>query len=81
MKNLLTLLAVTAVVTGCRSFTATLANGTSIHSSSFACKLTVGNVEISTNGTARLNNYNLDQVAGTEAVIKAAVAGAVQGAK
>jgi hypothetical protein len=66
---------------GCSNLTAKLPNGTMVKATSVACKRSIGTLIISTNGTATLSNYNLDQVAGTQAVAEGVAKGVVAGMK
>lgn len=70
-----------AFLNGCSSLVATLPNGTSVKATSFACKRSIGTLIVATNGTATLSNYNLDQVAGTQAVAEGVAKGIVAGMK
>lgn len=86
MKNYLALTMCMAVLlvggpTGCRSVEATLPGGTRVKASSFACRLTIGGLSISTNGTATLQNYNLDEVSGIQAIAEGVAKGVAAGIK
>jgi hypothetical protein len=81
MKKLLLAAALLIGLCGCRSMTAKLPGGTEISTTAFACKLSVGSVSIATNGTATLSNYNLDQVAGTQAIAEGVAKGVASGLK
>lgn len=58
-----------------------MSDGTKVKASSFANKLTIGEANISTNGTATLKLYNLDQVSGIQAIAEGVAKGMVEGAK
>lgn len=69
------------LLAGCSNLSATLPNGVSVKATSFACRRSIGTLVIATNGTATLSNYNLDQVAGTEAIAAGVAKGVVAGMK
>lgn len=64
---------------GCRSFECTLPGGAKYASHTFACKQSIGTIEYTTNGIFRVVNYNMDQVAGVQAIAQGVVQGMIQG--
>lgn len=79
MKLLLLAAVIAATSIGCRQLDVTLPGGGSLHSMSFVNKLSVGEVTVGTNGTVTLRNYNLDQVAGAQAIAQGVVQGMIAG--
>lgn len=69
------------LVTGCRHFEYAGPHGEKVVSDSFGNKSSIGDFEIKPTGEAHMHNYNNDQVQGLEAVVSAAVKGALQGVK
>lgn len=80
MKKLIAVASVVLLLCGCRSIQVTLPGGGTLKANSFACKLSVGSAGVNTNGSAYMTNYNLDQVAGVQAVAEGVVKGMVAGA-
>lgn len=75
MKKIMAVSIVAMALAGCRSIELTLPGGSTLKSTSFACKLSVGTAGVSTNGTAYMTNYNLDQVAAMQAIAEGVVKG------
>jgi hypothetical protein len=78
MKNptLILLLLLLVTVSACRSFTYTDPRGAKVTSRSFGNRTSIGEFSISTNGAAKMLNYNNDQVAALQAAFAAGIAAA-----
>lgn len=73
MKNKLILLLLLVTVSACRNFSYTDPRGAKITSRSFGNKTSIGEFSISTNGAAKMLNYNNDQVAALQAAFNAGI--------